>query len=251
MPVRKPVLARRDSGKHGSGLAAERLVTGILDPEQRAHVPRKSVHGADALEAHAPDPLRPQAVLIAPGGESVGRFPGELVPAHRNRGDEGPRCPEHEVVRFVGEIGANARLQVVFEAVTEPARDEKNPRLAGEQCGFARLGKIPGDVGLRAPAFERGRGDGGEVERGLGETAAPELIESEDDACRTDVEVLERQNSLPSVPLVRGPESLRIEGRVGVRNDRRDAVADARFVPRLVGQRLESARVVEHEVERS
>ena len=51
---------------------------------------------------------------------------------------------------------------------------------------------------------------------------------------------------LPAVPLVRGPERVAVERGVGVRDDRGDAVAGPRLVPRLVGQRLEGSRVVQH-----
>jgi hypothetical protein len=45
---------------------------------------------------------------------------------------------------------------------------------------------------------------------------------------------------------VRRPELAGVERGIGIRDDRGDAVADARLVPGLRDQRLERSRVVEH-----
>ena len=75
-------------------------------------------------------------------------------------------------------------------------------------------------------------------------------VERPEHAGGADVEVLQRQLRLPAVPLVRRPER-GVERRVGVDHDLADRVADARLVPRLVGQRLEVLRLVEHGVSRA
>jgi hypothetical protein len=45
---------------------------------------------------------------------------------------------------------------------------------------------------------------------------------------------------------VRRPQRLRIERRPGVGDDRRDRVGNARCIPRLVDQRPELRRLIEH-----
>ena len=76
---------------------------------------------------------------------------------------------------------------------------------------------------------------------------AAQHVERPDHAGRADVEVLHRRRRLPAVPLVGRPERVGVVRRVDVGDDRADRVADARFVPRRVGQRLERLRPVEHE----
>ena len=168
MPVREAVLARRQARKHRGGLGAKRLVARVADLQERPHVAGEPVDGADALEARAPDPLRPEAVSVAPRRERVGRLAGQVVPAHRDCGDERSRRPEHEVVGLAGEVGRDARTQVVFEVVTEPARDEEDSGLADEQGAFGRVGSVLHDVRFCPPALESTRSDGGKVERCLG-----------------------------------------------------------------------------------
>jgi hypothetical protein len=74
----------------------------------------------------------------------------------------------------------------------------------------------------------------------------PQRVERPDHTGRTDMEVLHRQRLLPPIPVVRGPECLEIERRVGVGDDRGDRVLDARRIPRLVGERLKLRWFVEH-----
>jgi hypothetical protein len=76
--------------------------------------------------------------------------------------------------------------------------------------------------------------------------AAPQRVERPDHAGRTDIEALQRQRLLPPVPVVRRPQRVGIECRVGVGDDRGDRVLGARWNPQLVGQRLELRRFVEH-----
>jgi hypothetical protein len=79
-------------------------------------------------------------------------------------------------------------------------------------------------------------------------TASPQRVERPDHARRTDVERLQRQRLLPPLPFVGGPEPVGVERRVGVGDDRRDRVGDARGLPRLAGQWIELRRLVEHGV---
>src|SRR5918912_168900 len=102
------------------------------------------------------------------------------------------------------------------------------------------------EVRRRALELERAQRGGGEVQRGFGVAASPQRVERPDHAGRTNVEVLQRQRFLPPFPFVRGPEPLRIERRVGVGDDRRDRVLNARRGPRLVSQPLKLSWVVQH-----
>ena len=207
-PVREPVLTRRRARERGGGVGAQRLVARVVDLEQRPHVAGEPVDGADAAEARPPEPLRPEAVRVAAGGERVRRLAGQVVPAHGDGGDERSGRPPHEVLGLVGEVGADAVTQVVFERMAEPAGDEQDPGLAGEEPRRARLGDdLPFHVvRLGTPALERAQRGCRQVERRLGETAAPQVVERPDHAGRADVEVLQRQRSVLAVPLVRGPE---------------------------------------------
>ncbi len=206
------------------------------------------MHRAEAAEARSPEPLRPETVRITAGGERCGGLAGQVVPAHRHRGDQRAGRPPHEVLGFVGEVRANQRSQVVFAAETQPARDEEDPGLAGEEPGGGRLrdGLARHVVRLGTPALERTSRDGTQIERRHRETGASQTVECEDHSCRPDVEVLQRQRSLVAVPLVRGPELVGIERGVRIRDHRGDAAANARLVPRFSGEPLERARVVEH-----
>src|SRR5207237_9677029 len=65
-------------------------------------------------------------------------------------------------------------------------------------------------------------------------------------SARTDVWVLHRRQRAPHVPLVGGPEPVRIVRVVGLGDDPPDPRANALLVPRLLGERLERLWLVEH-----
>src|SRR5438094_33155 len=94
--------------------------------------------------------------------------------------------------------------------------------------------------------LQRAGGSGHEIDPRFRVTASLERVERPDHSARTDVEVLQRRRRAPHVPLVRGPEPIRIVGLVGVSDDRPDPRANALLVPRLVGGRLERLGLEEH-----
>jgi hypothetical protein len=105
---------------------------------------------------------------------------------------------------------------------------------------------VPREVRRRPLELERAQRGGREVDRGLGAAAPPQRVQRPDHAGPTGVEALQRQRLVLSVPFVRGPERLRVERRVGVRDDRGDRILDPRRHPRLVDQSVELRRLVEH-----
>jgi hypothetical protein len=158
------------------------------------------------------------------------------------------RDAPHDVIGRV--LGARRQqgVQVVCErrVAREPGRHEQRPGLAEEQRGRVVVRLAGLDVGLGADELERAQRRSGEVERGLGVTAAPQGVERPDDSGRADVQALQRRRSVARVPLVRGPERLSVERGAGVRHDPGNRLLYAGRIPRLAAQRLELGRVVEH-----
>src|SRR6059058_1539180 len=89
-------------------------------------------------------------------------------------------------------------------------------------------------------------GSGHEIDPRFRVTASLERVERPDHSARTDVEVLQRRRRAPHVPLVGGPELVRVVGFLGLCDDPLDRVADAELVPGLVSERLECLWSVEH-----
>jgi hypothetical protein len=81
----------------------------------------------------------------------------------------------------------------------------------------------------------------------LGVPAPAKAVESPEDAGRADVEVLHRTRAVPAVPRIGLPEQPRPAARrVDVGDDLADSTPHVRLVPRLVAQRLEELRRVQH-----
>jgi hypothetical protein len=140
-------------------------------------------------------------------------------------------------VQVVGERGIGS----------EAEGDEQRPGLSAEQRRRVRVRLARHEVRLGTLELERAQRGVGEVDRRLGVAAPPQRIERPDHAGRTDIEVLHRQRRLPPVPFVCRPERSEVERRVGVGDDRGDRILDARRIPRLVAQRLELRRFIEHD----
>ena len=130
----------------------------------------------------------------------------------------------------------------------QPPGDQQDPALARQESRLGSRGQLDltHQVRLGPPGLERTPGRRLEVDPTLGQTPPPQLVERPEHAGRADVEALHRERSVPAVPIVRRPETVRVEGRVRVGDDRPDRLAHARLVPRRVGDRLEGLRPVEH-----
>src|SRR5688500_4488067 len=85
-----------------------------------------------------------------------------------------------------------------------------------------------------------------ELELRLGMPTPTAVVERPHHSGSAAVEMLERARRLPAIPSVGTPEELRSAQRgIGIGDDRADPGPDPRFVPWLVGERLEVLRPVE------
>ena len=260
-PVGEPVLDDGSAREHVVGLAHQRLASirceEVAAAQERVRVAGRPVRSAEAPIGHAPQPLRPEPVGIACRPEGVRALAPRLAPSllagpvgHRARGVHRPGDAPHHLVRLVADVLPDAREQVVrdLRVRREAPGNGEDAGLAPEQ-GRLRPARqlVAGDeVGLTTPRGERARRGVGQVELRLRVAAPLQDVERPDDAGRADVEILQRQRRLPAVPLVRRPQLVAAVRGVGVRDDLADRCADAPLVPRLVRQRLECLRPVEH-----
>lgn len=95
------------------------------------------------------------------------------------------------------------------------------------------------------PQLERAERRRGEVDADVCVAAAAQRVESERQARRAVVEILDRRLGVGEVSLVRRPEVVGIERGLGVGDDSADRFANAFGVPPLLGQRLEVVGVKE------
>lgn len=254
-------LARPSSTKAArasSAFAFEPLPALVVhERAERLGVPDEAVCGSEALVLLAVQSLRPGAVLVSARPERLGARPARLAPAllprpleHEPGRDERPGRAPHHVLGLALLVLADALVEVVGElCVTRQApRDEQDAGLAGEEARLLRRRELDllHQVGLAPPGTDGRLRRTGQVEPGLRVTAPPELVQCPQHPGRADVEALERRRRAPGVPLVRRPERILPERRVGVGDHGADHPSGALLVP-LPGQRLVPLRPVEHQ----
>jgi hypothetical protein len=248
-PVREAALAERSPRKDGSRLA--RKATIRFETAQGEGISGGAVQRAEAAVVVV---LPPEPVVAPAGTQGCGRLARRVLPArlagplaHRQCDEERPGRTPADVVRRVGDVRADERMQVVRQRRIggEPEGDEQRPGLTAEERRRVVM-LIGREVRSRPLQLDRAQRGGGEVERALGVASSPQRVQRPDHAGGARVEALQRQRLLPSVPLVSRPERIAIERRVGVGDDVGDRTLDALRNPRLVDQTLELRPLVEH-----
>jgi hypothetical protein len=117
--------------------------------------------------------------------------------------------------------------------------DEQDPGFALEE-GRRRVAEVLTDV---APV--QGGGCSRPAASELGRAAALELVQSPDDAARSEVQRQRLGGSDLVVEWMRGPQRLLVEGALGVDDDGGDRRPRLRLAPRSVDQRLVTCPVKE------
>src|SRR5581483_1538477 len=158
-----------------------------------------------------------------------------------------PRGSPTDVVRRVVGIAADECEEVVREHRIggQPEGDESRSRLSFHERAppvmllllLVRSGPLQ---------LERPDRSAGEVERRLGIPASAQNVQRPDDSGSAGVEDFRWLSVAVLVPLVRRPEIVRVEGGVGIGDDRRDRIAEAFGNPRLIDRRLELVELVQH-----
>ncbi len=239
-------MPREDSGRLG------RQAVVRLETEQGECVACGAVQRAEPPVVVV---LSPQPVLAPARTECRGRLVSRLQPprlgrrlVHRQRHEQRAGCAPADVVGGVVDVAADEGVKIVRERGVgcEPEGDEQRARLAVEECSRAMV-LIRRRIGLGALELQGTHRNAGELERCLGMTTAPERVERPDQPGRAGVKDLQRVSHGRDVrlPLVGGPEQIRVERRVGIGDDRSDRILDTPRIPRLVGQRLELLWLVE------
>ena len=237
-------------GQHRRRLAGQCLVR--LEAEERERVAGGAVQRAQAAVVVV---LTPKPVLATAGTEHRRRLSRRLRPAllagpltQRQQREQRPRNAPVDVVGRVLGTRREEGVEVVgkHRVSGELERDEQRPRFAQKQRGRMVV-RFPGlDVWLGSEELKGPSRCRGQVERRLGAALAAKRVKGPDHARGADVQALQRQRGVARIPLVRGPERIGGKRRIRVRHDRRDRILGTRRSPRLVDQRLELRRLVEH-----
>ena len=238
------------TGENGCRLAREYVVR--LGAEQDERVAGGAVECSEAAVVVV---LPPQSILSTPGPQHRRRFARRLRPALLTRplvhGEQREQCPWDAPIDVVGPVLRTRREEGVevlgkHHVSCELEGDEQGPRFAQEQRRSVVVRLAGLDVGLGSEEVERPLRCRGKVERRFCAAPFPQRVERPDHARSTDVQVLERQRRIASVPLMRWPERIVDERRIGVPDDRSDRIFDTRRNPRPFDQRLELRRLIEH-----
>ena len=239
-------MARKDGGCLGGELLVR------LKTEESERVSGRTVERGQAVVVVVLAPHTVRAAACPEGGRRHARrvepplFSCPLV--HRKRGEKRARRAPTDVVGRVVDVAEDEPVEVVRErrVAREPKGDEQrrpSPRRAATpECGARPRARARRDVFELEGAQSSRR----EIESRLRVAVAAQRVERPDDTRGAGVESVQPLAVAVLVPDVGRPERVGVEFGVGVRHDRGDRVTGAALVPRLVRQRLEVLRVVEH-----
>src|SRR4029450_8516051 len=166
---------------------------------------------------------------------------------HRQRDQQRPGCSPADVIRRVGNVVVDELVELIRELSVrgEQEADEQWACLPVQKRSRAVM-LIIGGIRQSTLEFESAQRSCGEVEGRLGMAASPQCGKCPDHAGRTGIQNLRRLAPMVLVPRVRGPKRVETERYIGVGDNRRDGVFNARRNPRVVEQTVELVRLVEH-----